>query len=57
MSDLASDARIAARSARMLRDAGDYSEPAPTLEQANEVIEAMERFFAAVAGGEDSSKA
>jgi len=34
----------------------DYSDAAPTLEQANDVIAVMERFFAAIAAGEDSSK-
>jgi uncharacterized protein len=48
---------------RILRDVfderlvGDYSFSAPTLNQATEVVEAMERFFAAVeGGGVDSSK-
>lgn len=34
----------------------DYSDRAPTLEQATEVIEAMERFFAAIPGGQESLK-
>lgn len=36
---------------------GDYADTAPTSEQANEVIEAMERFFEVMAAGQGPAKA
>jgi uncharacterized protein (UPF0332 family) len=35
---------------------GDYADAAPTLQQAREVIEAMERFFEVLAAGEGATK-